>query len=108
VTPARDGPPTVLGLAARLTLHGDRGLVDGAHAVSVTLVTEHIGVRVGCRFQPTLFERYQKSEKALVLALVEMYIHGVSTRKMQKIVEQLCGVLVSASQVSVLVRALDP
>jgi transposase-like protein len=59
------------------------------------------------RFQPSLFERYQRSEKALVLALVEMYIQGVSTRKVQKVVEQLCGVLVSASQVSALVKGLD-
>jgi putative transposase len=59
------------------------------------------------RFQPTLFERYQRSEKAFVLALVEMYIQGVSTRKVQKVVEQLCGVLVSASQVSALVKGLD-
>lgn len=59
------------------------------------------------RFQPTLFERYQRSEKAFVLALVEMYIQGVSTRKVQKIVEQLCGVLVSASLVSSLTKRLD-
>jgi putative transposase len=59
------------------------------------------------RFQPTLFERYQRSEKAFVLALVEMYIQGVSTRKVQKVVEQLCGVLVSASQVSALTKKLD-
>jgi putative transposase len=59
------------------------------------------------RFQPSLFERYQRSEKAFVLALVEMYIQGVSTRKVQKVVEQLCGVLVSASQVSALTRRLD-
>jgi transposase-like protein len=59
------------------------------------------------RFQPSLFERYQRSEKAFVLAPVEMYIQGVSTRKVQKVVEQLCGVLVSASQVSALVKGLD-
>ena len=59
------------------------------------------------RFQPTLFDRYQRSEKAFVLALIEMYIQGVSTRKVQKVVEQLCGVLVSASQVSALVKQLD-
>jgi len=59
------------------------------------------------RFQRSLFERYQRSEKAFVLALVEMYIQGVSTRKVQKVVEQLCGVMVSASQVSALVKGLD-
>lgn len=59
------------------------------------------------RFQPSLFARYERSEKALVLALIEMYVKGVSTRKVSDIVEQLCGLSVSASQVSVLVRNLD-
>jgi putative transposase len=59
------------------------------------------------RFQPSLFARYERSEKALVLALIEMYVKGVSTRKVTDIVEQLCGLSVSASQVSVLVRRLD-
>jgi putative transposase len=59
------------------------------------------------RFQPSLFARYERSEKALVLALIEMYVKGVSTRKVTDIVEQLCGLSVSASQVSVLVKRLD-
>ena len=59
------------------------------------------------RFQPTLFGRYQRSEKALLLALVEMYIQGVSTRKVTRIVEELCGFGVSATQVSQLVKKLD-
>lgn len=59
------------------------------------------------RFQPTLFARYERSEKALVLALIEMYVKGVSTRKVTDIVEQLCGLSISASQVSRLVRRLD-
>ena len=59
------------------------------------------------QFQPTLFERYQRSEKALMLALVTMYVQGVSTRRVKKIVGQLCGFSVSASQVSSLVKNLD-
>ena len=59
------------------------------------------------RFQPSLFARYQRSERALVLALMEMYVQGVSTRKVTRIVEQLCGFSVSASQVSRLVKTLD-
>lgn len=59
------------------------------------------------RFQPSLFERYQRSEQALVLALIDMYVLGVSTRKVGKVVETLCGVTVSASQVSALVKKLD-
>jgi putative transposase len=59
------------------------------------------------RFQPSLFERYQRNEKALVLALVEMYVQGVSTRKVKAITEQLCGLEISKSQVSALATGLD-
>ena len=59
------------------------------------------------RFQPSLFERYQRNEKALVMALVEMYVQGVSTRKVKAITEQLCGLTISKSQVSVLAKGLD-
>ena len=59
------------------------------------------------RFQPSLFARYQRSEQALVLALQEMYLQGVSTRKVTTILETLCGTSVSASEVSALVRRLD-
>ena len=59
------------------------------------------------RFQPSLFERYERSEKALIAALVQMYVQGVSTRKVSKIVEQLCGHMISASAVSALTKKLD-
>lgn len=59
------------------------------------------------RFQTELFERYQRSEKALMLSLVEMYIHGVSTRKVKAITEALCGLDISKSQVSKLTKGLD-
>ena len=58
-------------------------------------------------FQPTLFARYERSEQALVAALVEMYVQGVSTRKVTRVVETLCGASVSASAVSVVVKKLD-
>jgi transposase-like protein len=59
------------------------------------------------QFQTELFERYQRSEKALVLALLQMYIEGVSTRKVSAITEALCGLEVSKSQVSALSSKLD-
>jgi len=59
------------------------------------------------RFRTELFERYQRSEKALVLALMEMYVQGVSTRKVKKVTEELCGLEVSRSQVSELAKGLD-
>ena len=42
-------------------------------------------------FSTALFERYQRSEKALVSALAEMYVQGVSTRKVKEVTETLCG-----------------
>src|SRR5690625_1045686 len=60
------------------------------------------------KFSPTLFERYQRNEQALLASMLEMYISGVSTRKVSKIVEELCGSSVSKSFVSDLVKQLDP
>jgi putative transposase len=54
-----------------------------------------------------LFSRYQRNEKALVLALMEMYVEGVSTRKVKEITEELCGTSFSKSLVSSLASSLD-
>jgi len=59
------------------------------------------------RFQTELFDRYQRNEKALMLSLVEMYVHGVSTRKVKAVTEALCGLDISKSQVSRLAKDLD-
>ncbi len=59
------------------------------------------------RFSSELFARFQRSEKALILALQEAYLQGVSTRKVTKITEQLCGTSFSKSQVSDLCQDLD-
>ena len=59
------------------------------------------------RFSTRLFERYQRSEKALVAALAEMYVQGVSTRKVKAITEELCGHSFSASAISEINKKLD-
>lgn len=58
-------------------------------------------------FSTELFNRYQRSEKALVTSLAEMYVQGVSTRKVKAITEQLCGHRFSASTISELNTKLD-
>ena len=58
-------------------------------------------------FSTSVFERYQRSEKALVAALAEMYVEGVSTRKVKRITEELCGHSFSASTISTIVKRLD-
>ncbi len=80
--------------------------------------TRHLTTRVGTltlrvprdregRFSTELFERYQRSEKAFVAALAEMYIQGVSTRNVTAITEELCGVDISASTISAATKRLD-
>jgi putative transposase len=59
------------------------------------------------RFSTELFERYQRSERALVAALAEMYVQGVSTRKVKAITEELCGHSFSASSISAINQRLD-
>ena len=59
------------------------------------------------RFSTELFERYQRSERALVAALAEMYVQGVSTRKVKAITEELCGHSFSASAISAINKRLD-
>jgi putative transposase len=58
-------------------------------------------------FSTRLFSRYQRNEKALCLALMEMYVEGVSTRKVKDITEALCGTSFSKSLVSSLASSLD-
>lgn len=59
------------------------------------------------RFRTEVFERYQRSEKALVGALAEMYVQGVSTRKVKAVTEELCGHEFSASTISRINQSLD-
>jgi putative transposase len=59
------------------------------------------------RFSTELFERYQRSERALVATLAEMYVQGVSTRKVKAITEELCGHAFSASSISAINKRLD-
>lgn len=58
-------------------------------------------------FSTRLFSRYQRNEKALVLALMEMYVEGVSTRKVKDVTEELCGTTFSKSLISSLAGRLD-
>lgn len=59
------------------------------------------------RFRTEVFERYQRSEKALVAAMLEMYVQGVSTRKVKTITEELCGHEFSSATISRIVGQLD-
>jgi len=59
------------------------------------------------QFKTEIFDRYQRSEKALMCAMMSMYIEGVSTRKVSRVTEELCGTSFSAATVSSLSKKLD-
>lgn len=59
-------------------------------------------------FSTDLFSRFQRSEQAFILALMEMVVNGVSTRKVENITYELCGATFSKSTISELCKGLDP
>ena len=59
-------------------------------------------------FQSQLFDNYQRSEAALINTMIEMVVNGVSTRKVSRVIEELCGKEVSKSLVSEVCKKLDP
>lgn len=61
----------------------------------------------GLPFYPQSLERGTRSEKALKVAIAQMYLEGVSTRKVQDITEKLCGFEISSTQVSRVTQELD-
>ena len=61
----------------------------------------------GVEFYPAALERGERSERALKLAVAEMYVQGVSTRKVTKILEELCGTHITSTQVSRAIAELD-
>jgi len=77
----------------------------GQITVAVPQVREVNGQGGG--FYPQSLERGTRSERALKLALAEMYVQGVSTRKVAAITEKLCGFAVSSTQVSQAAKLLD-
>ena len=80
----------------------ERGLVTRIGKLELRVPRDRNG-----QFQTAVFERYQRSEKAFVAALAEMYVQGVSTRKVKAITEELCGHSFSASSISTVNKGLD-
>ena len=82
--------------------HYERGLTTRVGKLELRVPQDRDG-----RFSTQLFDRYQRSEKALVTAMMKMYVKGVSTRKVTAITEELCGQSFSASTISRLNAKLD-
>lgn len=100
-----------LGAAKSQRTEGRQGYRSGYYRRSLVTRVGNIELRVPQdrqgQFRTEVFERYQRSEKALVGALTEMYVQGVSTRKVKAITEELCGHEFSASTISRLNKSLD-
>jgi putative transposase len=79
-----------------------RSLITRVGTLELRVPQDRLG-----RFSTELFERYQRSEKALVGTLAEMYVQGVSTRKVKAVTEALCGHSFSASSISTINKSLD-
>jgi putative transposase len=79
-----------------------RGLVTRVGKLELRVPQDRQG-----RFSTELFARYQRSEQALVATLAEMYVQGVSTRKVKAVTEELCGHAFSASTISEMNKTLD-
>jgi len=88
-----------------------RGYANGYKPKTVRTRVGQITVDVpqtrGLDFYPSTLERGERSERALKLAVAEMYVQGVSTRKVAAITEELCGFEVSSTQVSRAAQLLD-
>jgi len=62
----------------------------------------------GCEpYHPSMFSRWQRSERALLVACGEMYFQGVSTRKVQNVLQEMCGLDISSATVSRVAAELD-
>ena len=64
-------------------------------------------VRGDVEFYPSALERGERSDRTLIAAIAEMYIQGVSTRKVTKVLEKLCGTNITSAQVSRATATLD-
>ena len=88
-----------------------RGQANGFKPKTVETRLGALELRVpqtrGVPFYPSALEKGQRSERALKLAIAEMYVQGVTTRKVTAVMEELCGLEVTSSQVSRAMQALD-
>ena len=94
---------------------GRRGYANGFKGKTIRSRLGELGLRIpqvrdtddGETFYPQALERGLRSERALSLAVAEMYVNGVSTRRVKEITRELCGLDVSSADVSRAAALLD-
>lgn len=107
----------VLGAASHQRTEQRRGYANGFKPKTMTTRVGELALQIpqtrdyadehGRPFYPHALERGVRSERALTLAIAEMYVQGVSTRKVTKVMEELCGLEVTSTQVSRAAAELD-
>ncbi len=83
------------------------GFRDRAFTTRIGTITLHVPRHRFNAFETQIFERYSRSESALIATMSEMVVSGVSTRKISKVVDSLCGETISKSAVSNICKKLD-
>ena len=100
-----------LGAASHERSEERRGYANGYKPKELQMRMGAVDLRVpqvrGLGFYPQSLEKGSRSERALKLAIAQMYLEGVSTRRVQDITEKLCGYEVSSTQVSRVTQELD-
>lgn len=84
------------------------GYYERDYTLSIGKITLRVPRTRSGEFSTELFQRYQRMDQAFVLSMIEAVVNGVSTKKVTKIVNQLCGESVSSSFVSDMMKKLDP
>ena len=102
---------SVLGAAAYERTEERRGYANGYKPKTIDTRAGRLTLKVpkarGVEFYPSALEKGVRSERALKLAIAEMYVKGVSTRKVTHVMQELCGLDVSSTQVSRAAKELD-
>jgi len=101
-----------LGAGPHERAEGRRGHRNGHKPRTLKTRVGELGLDVpqvrGCEpYHPSLFGRWQRSERALLVACAEMYFQGVSTRNVREVLESMCAGEVSAMTVSRVAAELD-
>ena len=101
----------VLGAMPYQRTEARRGYANGFKSKTVNSRLGRLRMKVpqtrDVEFYPSALERGERSERALKLAVAEMYVQGVSTRKVAEITQELCGLEISSTQVSRAAELLD-
>lgn len=101
----------VLGAEPYERTESRRGYANGFKPKTIKTAIGELNVSVpqtrGVEFYPSALDKGMRSDRALVLAIAEMYIQGIATRKVKAVLKELCGTSVSSTQVSRAAQELD-